>query len=135
MKYLLTASILTVALVLSAALSHGSGRVDAPSQHFKAATSFEHITTSTAFACNKRDPSGRTFGTAHETTHRSVYVFFADGTATVDSGFGLSNHATYSIKNRKLSIVHLDDSGLPAHEQVLELSKDGQRLGAMTRLP
>lgn len=128
---LLLAAITTVAMVES------SGHAAKSAAAFNTPTTFEHVTKSMAFACGKRDASGREFGTAHEIVHRTVWTFRPDGTVSIDRGFPSAGRgkSTYSIAGRVLTVVHTDAKGRHVSTQKLKLSKDGSKLGTMRLIP
>jgi hypothetical protein len=112
--------------VVAVLLSAGS----AAAQPFARATSFQECTKSTAFACNMRDASGMTYGTAKEITHCTTWTFRPDGTFTTS----WADHGVYRVAGGKVTITQIDDSGKRAASYDLVLSPDGSKLGGMIKL-
>lgn len=103
---------------------------------FMATTSYEHCQESTAFACNRRDANGNTYGTAHTFTTCERIVFQPDGTFTRQGGRQLmtGHEGTYRIFAGKVKMRFDAEPGLPSHSLELALSPDGTTLGSMKRI-
>lgn len=127
--------LLASVLLLATATSLGETAAQSARATFASSQVFEDVTTTTAFACNKRDSSGRSFGTAHEMTTRTTYDFRPNGLVRVHSDrFHGKTNASYSIAGRVVTLRFFDDKGRQVSVRKLTLSKDGMKLGNLKKL-
>lgn len=103
-------------------------------QRFTKSTSFQSCSTSWAFACGKRDASGRTFGTAHEVKRCYKYTFEPNGTYASIGDIGGTEYGTYKMIGGTVRMTPNSQNGTPAKSFDLALSPDGNSLGTMTKL-
>jgi len=100
---------------------------------FSTTTSFRSCTKSWAFACNMRDASGHTYGTARQVEHCETLTFRPDGTY-VDAALGPVARGVYDLRNGTVTLTPIDDAGKRGTPFALTLSADGNSLGAFHRL-
>ncbi len=120
-----TRTLLTLSLLLAAT----AAAQPTPPPTFSATTSFESCSKSWAFACNKPDGRGGTYGTAHQRTHCERYTFQPDGTFT--NGY---ERGTYKIIKGKVKMTTPSSGGGKATTFELVLAPDGTSLGNLKRL-
>lgn len=121
----MTRTLLTLSLLLTAT----AAAQPTPRPTFSATTSFESCSTSWAFACNKPDGNGGTYGTAHQRTQCHRYTFQPDGTFT--NGY---ERGTYKIVKDTVKMTTPSSGGGKASTFDLVLTPDGTSLGNMKRL-
>ena len=92
---------------------------------FATAVTFRACSTSTAFACGKRDGAGQTYGTAHQLTRCTTLTFAPDGTVRIDDMGGSTGR--YVRRGDRITITRPDGTVHATTRPDIAAERDHQR--------